>query len=197
MRGTMLRVQSDGSGSGLFAVLRVLREWRRVAKLNRRPVIRAEVARERYEPLVERLAGELGVEFGVVWRPAETQPGTGRRRVFETTRWVTDGPLSGFPDWLERLDATVRRVVDVVDRVMPAGVFEGPPPGLPPEVARRLASEGTTEGRFGGPDGEVEEEEFSGFFMTWRERDRVGGDVRLTFGDDQTVLWAIASVKHA
>ncbi|MCC6496890.1 MAG: hypothetical protein IT193_11620 [Propionibacteriaceae bacterium] len=191
----MLRMKSDGS-YGFVEGLRMLRDLRRVAKLNRRPVIRAEVARERYEPLVERLAGELGAEFGLVWRPAESQPGRRRRRVFETTRWVTDRPLSGFPDWQGRLDATVQRVVDVVDLVVP-DVFEAAPPEMPPEVARRLAAEGTAEGGFGGSDGEVEEEELAGFFMTWRERDRVGGDVRLTFGDDQTVLWAIASVKPA
>lgn len=183
-------MKSDGS-YGFVEGLRVLRDLRRVAKLNRRPVIRAEVARERYEPLVERLAGELGAEFGVVWRPAESQPERRRRRVFETTRWVTDRPLSGFPDWQERLDATVQRLVDVVDLVVPE-VFQG----APPEVARRLAAEGAAEGGFGGPGGEAEEEEeFAGFFMTWRERDRVGGDVRLTFGDEQTVLWAVASVK--
>lgn len=41
---------------------RVLGVLRRAVKANRRPVIAADVARERYEPLIEMLAGQLAME---------------------------------------------------------------------------------------------------------------------------------------
>lgn len=186
-------MRSDGS-YGFFEGLRVWRELGRVAKLNRRPVISVDVARERYEPLMETLAGQLGAEFGVEWGPIEAQPGTRRRRVFETTRWAVDRPLSGFSEWEARLDATVRRVVDVVDLVKP-DVFEGAPPEMPPEAAARMAAVGAKGDPLGDPDGEVEE--VAGFFMCWRVRDRLGGDVQVSLDEDRTVLSAVASVKPA
>lgn len=43
---------------GLVGFLRVMRGFRRFAKLNRRPWIPADAARGRYEPLMESLAAE-------------------------------------------------------------------------------------------------------------------------------------------
>lgn len=175
-------MESESSATGLFGVLRLLRQFRSEAKLRRRPVISAELARHRFESLAEALAGE----FGMKWSSLESA--TPRRGTFETRRWVADRSLTASPDWPARLDATVRRVVDVVD-------LEGHP-ALPLEVlsememSRRSALEDDPWGATGQVGASV-----CGSWMAASYRDRLGADVHLVFEDDQIVLSAIASVR--
>lgn len=168
---------------GLLGVFRAAREFRRAARLGRRPVISAEVARDRYEPLVELLAGELGRELGVEFRRAEGGPSRRDSRVFLTIRWVADESLTRFPGWVGRLDAVIRRVADVVGPSLPAAGFAG---GLaePPAQGIELMPLDLA-----GDDVDVVAmSQYVGF------RDQLGGDVQIMI-DDQTVLSAIASVK--
>lgn len=188
----MLRMGREGSGIGWFGLFRAMFEFRRAAKWSQRPVISADAARARYEPLVESLAAELAAEFGVVFRRTENRSPTRGRRVFETTGWVVDEPLSRFPDWRRRLDAAVRRVADVVGPEMPICAFAGVPTELPPEMKSQLEARGMEGDPFGEAGGDVELVFMSQYLSV---RDRLGGDVQVTVDDDQTSLSAIASVK--
>lgn len=178
---------------GLVGGFRAMREFRRFVKLNRRPVISADAARVRYEPLMESLARELSEEFRVEFRRAGSGPSTRGRRVFETTRWVVDGPLSRFPDWHRRVDAAVRRVADIVDPDMPTGAFAPDPPELPPPVTKRQMQ---ARGVEGNPFGEaVDDVDVVFLSQHFSFRDRLGGDVQVTEDDRHTSLSAIASVR--
>jgi len=177
---------------GLVGLLGAWREFRRWESLNRRPVISADAARARYEPLMESLAAELSEEFGVEFRRGESGRSTRRRRVFETTRWVVDEPLGRLPDWHRRMDAVVRRVADIVDPSVPAGVF-ATPPELTPEMKRRMDAHGVDANLFdeaGNDDPDV-----AFLIQRFSLRDSLGGDVQITEGDRQTSLSAIASVR--
>lgn len=57
----MRRLQPEGSERGLVALLRALRVLRRIAMLNRRPVVPAIAARQRYEPMMEALAAHAAL----------------------------------------------------------------------------------------------------------------------------------------
>lgn len=180
-------MESESTATGLFGALRLLREFRRQVKPRRRPVISAELARQRYEPMVESLAEALASEFGITWLPPEAA--SLRRGTFETRRWVTDRSLTESPDWPARLDATVRGVVDVVD-------FEGHP-ALPVEVLSELERSRMPafEDNPWGVTGQVEASLY-GFWTAAPYRDRLGADVQLVFENDQMVLSAIASVRR-
>lgn len=187
------RVRSRGSEDRL-STLRVLGELRRAWKSNRRPVIGPEVARGRYEPLIESLARQLSMEFGVEWRRAEVPPER-RRRAFQTKRWVIDQPLTRFSDWERRLDTTVAQVFDIVGAgtsvaVLDA-VFEGlddqsPSQTQPPSADQQLGL---------GDVVWLEGENPLFLPLTWTVRDRMGGDIKVTVQHDRTSLWATASVK--
>ena len=126
---------------GFLGLFRVVREFRRGARLNRRPVIATEAARNRYEPLIESLAAELGREFGVEFRRAAGWPSRRNPRVFVTTRWVADESLTKFTGWAERLEAAVRRVADVGPE-MPAAAFAGTPTEPPAEMECQIRGRG-------------------------------------------------------
>jgi hypothetical protein len=186
-------MRSQGSEDRL-STLRVLGELRRAVKANRRPKIAAEVARRRYEPLIESLAGQLSVEFGEEWHPAEVNPQRSRR-TFQTTRWVIDQPLTRFSEWERRLDSTVAHVFDIVGAgtsLAPLGaVFEG------------LDNESASQPQADRADQQLELDDLVWFEgenpqflpLTWSVRDQLGGDINVTVHDDRTELWATASVK--
>lgn len=176
---------------GLLGLFRVVREFRRVAKLNRRPVIAAEAARNRYEPLIGSLATELGREFGVEFRRAEGWPSRRNPRVFVTTRWVADESLTKFPGWAGRLEAAVRQVADVVGPDLPAAAFAGTPTEPPAELERQMRAQGIELMSLDPADDDVDVVAMSRYFNF---RDRLGGDVQVTIDDDHTFLSAIASV---
>lgn len=171
----------------------MFRELSRAVKSNRRPVISAAAARERYEPLVDVLAERLALEFGVMWHRAEAEPAKGRR-AFRTTRWVIDEPLTRFPEWERRLDATVGQVFDVVGLGTPlatlGAVFDGldveSAAGAPHVAAQQIE-----------PDPIVWLDGDKPLFlpMLWSVRDRIGGDINITVRDDSTSLWVSATVK--
>lgn len=176
------------------STFRVLGVLRRAAKANRRPVIAADVARERYEPLVEVLAGRLAMEFGLEWRRSEVHPQT-RRRAFQSARWVIEQPLTRFPGWERRLDTTVAQVFDIVGAGTTLAVLDAVFEGLDVESAS-------------GPHPDLADDQhklddiawFDGdepllLPLTWTVRDRLGGDINVTVQQHRTSLWATASVK--
>lgn len=178
---------SESSATGLFGVLRLLRQFRKATRAAGRPTISVEFARQRYEPLIESLADALAGEFGMKWSSLESA--TPRRGTFETCRWVADRSLTESPDWPARLDTTVRRVVDVID-------LEGHP-ALPLEVLSEIemSRRSALEDDPWGATGKVEASVY-GFWMMATYRDRLGADVQLVFENDQTILSAVASVRH-
>lgn len=180
-------MDSESSATGLFGVLRLLRPFRKATKAAGRPTISVELARQRYEPLVESLADALGDELGVEWRPQAVRQ---RRRTYETRRWITDLSLVQFPDWTAQVDATVRQVVDVVD--LPTLDFGEGSPSTPPELERRLST-ATLASPSSGPGGV--DDEGTGFSIVRRVRDRVGADVVIVVENDRTTLSAIAPVN--
>lgn len=116
------------------------------------------------------------------------EPATARRGTFETRRWVADRPLTEFPDWLARLNAAVRRVVDVVD-------LEGRPDlpvAVPPEL--KMPRMPAFEDNPWEVTGQVEAG-VAGFWMVSPYRDRLGADVQLVVEDYRTKLSAVASVR--
>jgi len=127
----------------------------------------------------------------VEWRRAEAQPEK-RRRVFRTTRWVMDQPLSRFPGWERRLDSAVGRVFDIVGEGFPTGGFDSRHDELPAEVQAQLAAQQVEADPVVELDGH-DEQVFLSF--VWRVRDRLGGDINVTVDDGQTMLFAIATVR--
>ncbi|WP_428534787.1 hypothetical protein [Propionicimonas sp.] len=140
---------------------------------------------------MECLAAELSQEFGVEFLPTRSDPSTHRRRVFQTTRWVFRGSLTGVPDWHSRLEASIRRVADIVDPDLPSDAFIGAPSELPLEMSHRRGDWGADGDPSGGPDEDIEVM-FLGEQVTFR--DRLGGDVLVTVDPDETSVSAIASV---
>lgn len=175
---------------GLFGLFRVVREFRRAAKSNRRPVITAEAARDRYEPLIESLAAGLGREFGIQFHRDEGARSRRRARVFVTARWVADQSLTAFPGWAGRSEAVVRQVADVVGPTLPADAFAATRSDPPAEMERRLRAQGIELMRLDadGDDDVVVMSQYMSF------PDRLGGDVQIMIDEDRTVLSAIASV---
>jgi len=176
---------------GLLALFRALRDFRRAAKLNRRPVIAAEAARDRYEPLIESLATELGREFGVEFRRAEGWLSRRNPRVFVTTRWVADESLTKFPGWAGRLEAAVRQVADVVGPDLPAAAFAGTPTEPPAQMGRQMRAQGI---ELMPLDPTGDDVDLVAMSQHLSFRDRLGGDVQVRIEDDHTFLSAIASV---
>lgn len=188
-----LRMRSRGSEERL-STLRVLGELRRAVRSNRRPMIAAEVARERYEPLIESLAGQLSMEFGVEWRRAEVHP-VRRRRAFQTTRWVIDQPLTRFSEWERRLDTTVAQLFDIVGAGTSVALLDAVLGGLDDESATQAQAQSADQHLELDDVVRFEGENPKFLPLTWTVRDRMGGDINVTVHDDRTNLWATASVK--
>jgi hypothetical protein len=157
-------------------------------------VIGAEVARDRYEPLIESLARKLSMEFGVEWRRAEVRPEK-HRRAFQTTRWVIDQPLTRFPEWERRLDATVTQVFDIVGAGTSVAVLDAALQGLDDQPPSETHAPSTDQHL--GLDDVVWFDGENPLFLplTWTVRDRLGADIKVAVHDDRTNLWAAASVK--
>lgn len=176
---------------GLLGLFRVMREFRRAAKSNRRPVIATRAARDRYEPLIESLAAGLGREFGIEFRREEGVPSKRKARVFVTTRWVADQSLTAFPGWAGRSEAVVRQVADVVGPTLPADAFAATPPDPPAEMERQMRAQGIELMRLDSNDDDVDVVAMRQYLSF---RDRLGGDVQIMSDEDRTILSVIASV---
>lgn len=177
---------------GLLGLFRAVREFRRAATSNRRPVIAAGAARDRYEPLIESLAAGLGREFGIEFHPEEGSPSRRKPRVFVTTRWGADQSLTAFPSWAARSEAVVRQVADVVGPPnLPSDAFAHTPSELPAEMERQMRAQGIELMRLDSDGDDVDVVAMSQHLSF---RDRLGGDVRLMIDDDRTFVSAIASV---
>lgn len=182
------------SSANRLSALTFVIALRRAVKSNRRPVISAAAARDRYEPLMDVLVQQLTMEFGVEWRRSETQLEKGRR-VFRTTQWIIDQPLTRFPEWERRLDATVGQVFDIVGPGTPIAVldtvFEALEDETPAEMQTHLAAQQPETEPVVWFDGD----EPLFLPLMWSARDRTGGDIKLAIRDDQTSIWATATVK--
>jgi hypothetical protein len=156
-------------------------------------VIAVAAARDRYESLMDVLVQQLTREFGVEWRRSETRPENGQR-VFRTTCWIIDQPLTRFPEWERRLDTTVEQVFDIVGSGTPIAVldavFEGLDHQTPAEEQAHLTAQQLETNPIDWFDGD----EPLFLPLMWSVRDRTGGDIKVAIRDDQTGLWATATV---
>lgn len=98
------------------------------------------------------MAVQLATEFGMGTPRRERPPAPRGVRVFETTRWVLDQPLSGFVYWRTRIEATVRRVAVLFEWEVPSGVLRSGGPGGFRGMGHRLAAEGLDASRLRDPD---------------------------------------------